>query len=158
MGSALFAIPGHVPYNKGMVDINHKASGRTLFTVDADSLSRANLAGQYLIHANLKGADLSSAAMPFANLSMADLSRANLSNANLRGANLTEADLSGADLTGVNLTGVTLSLTHFSGCSNLHEAIGLELVRHAGPSEIDRQTLRASAARLPYSFMRGAGI
>ncbi len=145
-------------YNKDMVDINHKASGRTLLTVDAESLSRANLAGQYLIHADLQGVDLSSAALPFANLSMADLSRANLSNANLRGANLTEADLSGADLNGVDLTGVTLSLTLFAGCSNLHEAVGLDLVRHAGPSEIDRRTLQASAARLPYAFLRGAGF
>ena len=141
-----------------MIDINHKSSGRTLLSVDADTLARANLAGEYLIHADLRGANLSSAALPFANLSMADLSNSNLRSANLRGANLTEADLSGADLSGVNFAGVTLSLTLFNGCANLHEADGLDRVHHAGPCEIDRQTLKASATRLPYGFLRGAGF
>src|SRR5437867_42882 len=113
-----------------MIDIHHKSSRRKLLSVDADTLSRANLAGEYLIHADLRGADLFSAALPFANLSLADLSHSNLRRANLRGANLTEADLSGADLSGVNFTGVTLSLTLFNGCVNLHEADGLEKVHH----------------------------
>ena len=56
-----------------------------------------------------------------------------------------------------DLTGATLSLTQFTDCRNLHEAIGLDAVRHAGPSELDRRTLRASAARLPYGFLRGVG-
>ncbi len=140
-----------------MIDINHRASGRTLLSVEGDTLVSANLAGEYLIHADLRDADLTSALLPFANLSGADLSRANLSRANLRGANLTEVDLNGADLSGVNLTGATLSLTLFTNCRNLHEAVGLETVQHAGPSELDSQTLRASAARLPLGFLRGVG-
>lgn len=145
-------------YNRRMIDVHHKSRGRKLLSVDADTLSKANLAGEYLIHADFRGADLSSAALPFANLSMADLSQSNLRSANMRGANLTEADLSGADLSGVNFTGVTLSLTQFNGCVNLHEADGLDRIHHAGPSEIDTETLRASASRLPYGFLRGAGF
>ncbi len=140
-----------------MVEIQHRRSGRPLLQVDAESLEGANLAGEYLIHADLRDADLSSALLPFANLSGADLSRANLRGANLRGANLTEVDLSGADLEGANLTDATFSLTLLSDCHNLHLAVGLTDIRHAGPSEVDRLTLRASASRLPDIFLRGVG-
>ena len=140
-----------------MIDINHRSSGRPILTVDAETLERANLAGQYLIHVDLRGADLTSAQMPFANLSGADLRGANLSGANLRGANLTEVDLSGADLAGVNLTGATMSLTILSGCMNLHKAVGLETVVHPGPSEMDSATLKDSAAQLPDAFLKGVG-
>ena len=140
-----------------MIDINHRASGRPLLSVDGETLERANLAGQYLIHADLRGADLKSALLLFANLSGADLRSADLTDANLRGANLTEVDLSGADLAGVNLTGATMSLTILSGCRNLHKAVGLEEVVHPGPSELDSATLTDSAAHLPDSFLRGVG-
>jgi uncharacterized protein YjbI with pentapeptide repeats len=140
-----------------MIDINHRSSGRPVLSLDADTLESANLAGQYLIHADLRGADLSSALLLFANLSGADLRSANLTKANLRGANLTEVDLSGADFSGVNLTGATMSLTILSGCRNLHKAIGLESVLHPGPSELDSVTLTQSAARLPDSFLKGVG-
>jgi uncharacterized protein YjbI with pentapeptide repeats len=140
-----------------MIDINHRASGRPVLSIDADTLVKANLAGQYLIHADLRGANLNSALMPFANLSGADLRSANLTDANLRGANLTEVDLSGADLSGVNLTGATMSLTILSGCRNLHKAVGLDSVVHPGPSELDSATLADSAAHLSDSFLRGVG-
>jgi len=140
-----------------MIDILHRKSGRVVLQVDADTLERANLSGEYLIHADLQGANLRRAMLLFANLSGADLSGACLRSADLRGANLTEVDLSGADLADVNLSGATLSLTVLAGCRNLHEARGLEAVLHAGPSEIDHETLRESLPHLPDSFMRGAG-
>ena len=140
-----------------MIDINHRASGRPVLSVDAETLQRANLAGQYLIHVDLRGADLDSALLLYANLSGADLRSARLTGANLRGANLTEVDLSGADLAGVNLTGATMSLTILSGCRNLHKAIGLETVIHPGPSELDSATLADSAAHLPDTFLKGVG-
>ena len=140
-----------------MIDINHRSSGRPVLSVDAETLQNANLAGQYLIHADLRGADLGSALLLFANLSGADLRSANLAGANLRGANLTEVDLSGADLAGVNLTGATMSLTILSGCRNLHKAVGLETVVHPGPSELDSATLTDSAAHLPDTFLKGVG-
>jgi uncharacterized protein YjbI with pentapeptide repeats len=141
-----------------MVDILHRASRRSMLQVEAESLAGANLAGEYLIHADFHGLNLTGILLPFANLSGADLSRANLTRANLRGANLTEVDLSGADLSGAILSGATLSLTVLHDCINLHKAVGLDSIHHRGPSEIDSKTLAASAARLPYIFLRGAGF
>ena len=140
-----------------MITIHHKRSRRVLLQVEADTLALANLAGEYLIHADLSRANLTKAALPFANLSGAVLAYADLTGANLRGANLTEADLTGADLNGANLTGATMQATVLAGCRNLHKALGLEGVRHPGPSELDEHTLRASAAYLPESFLRGVG-
>ncbi len=141
-----------------MIDILHRSSGRTFLTVDADTLVKANLAGEYLIHADLQDVDLTQATLSFANLSGADLRRANLRRANLRGANLTEADLTGADLSGADLSGATLSLTLLLDPQNLHEVLGLETIHHSGPSEFNTHTLSASASRLPYGFLRGAGF
>lgn len=141
-----------------MINILHRASRRPLLTIDSDTLVHANLAGEYLIHADFQEADLSHASMPFANLSGADLRGANLRSANLRGANLTEADLTRADLSGANLSGATLSLTLLLDLRNLHEAVGLETVHHSGPSELNNQTLSNSVLHLPYGFLRGAGF
>ncbi|MGC8668649.1 MAG: pentapeptide repeat-containing protein [Chthonomonadales bacterium] len=140
-----------------MITIHHKRSRRILLQVAADTLALANLAGEYLIHADLSRANLSKAVLPFANLSGAVLAYADLTGANLQGANLTEADLTGADLDGANLAGATMQATVLAGCRNLHRARGLEGIRHPGPSELDEQTLRASAAYLPESFLRGVG-
>jgi len=140
-----------------MVEIKHRRSGRVVLTVDTETLAGANLAGEYLIHADLTRADLASAQLPFANLSGADLSHADLSGANLRGANLVEADLTGAELNGVNLTDATVSLTDFSECRNLHRAVGLESLKHHSPSTLDEPTLRTVFHHLPDSFLRGLG-
>ena len=140
-----------------MIEIRHKQSGRVFLQVEGETLAKANLMGEYLIHADLQDADLSSAQLAYANLSMANLAGANLAGANLRGANLTEADLSSVDFAGVNLTGATLSLTVFSNCRNLHQARGLDEVKHPGPSMFDEDTLRASVSYLPNGFLRGAG-
>lgn len=139
------------------MEIRHNKSGRPFLEIEGETLERANLMGEYLIHADFKEANLASANMAFANLSGADLSGANLSGANLSGANLTEADLTGTELDGVNLSGATLSLTILTNCHNLHRAQGLDCVKQPGPSSLDEQTLRASVAHLPDNFLRGAG-
>src|SRR5256885_13873686 len=117
-----------------MIDILHRSSKRPVLRVDSDTLVRANLEGQSLIPADFQDMNLSHAALAFANLSGADLRGVNLREANLRGANLTEADLTGADLCGANMSGATLSLTLLFDLQNLHTAVGLETVRHSGPS------------------------
>ncbi len=71
-----------------MIDIKHRHTDEILRSVDADTLSGANLRGADLRGANLRGADLRGA--------------------NLRGANLRGADLGGADLRGANLRGANL--------------------------------------------------
>lgn len=140
-----------------MIEIKHKESGRVFLQVDVETLERANLMGEYLIHADFRGANLSSAQMAFANLSLANLAGADLRGANLRGANLTEADLTGVDLTGANLAGATMSLTVFANCPSLRFAEGLSTVHHPGPSNLDESTLRDNVSYLPYNFLRGAG-
>jgi len=140
-----------------MIEIRHKQSGRVFLEVQAETLERANLLGEYLIHADFRDVNLASAQMAFANLSLANLSGADLSGANLRGANLTEADLTGANLAGANLAGATMSLTVFANCPSLRHARGLATVHHPGPSNMDESTLRANVAWLPDNFLRGAG-
>ena len=70
---------------------------------------RANLIGDDLSRANLRGANLRGANLRGANLRGADLSGADLYGANLYGANLRGADLRGADLSGANLSRANLS-------------------------------------------------
>lgn len=67
--------------------------GKTLLTIEGDTLVGANLTGAYLSGADLRGA----------NLSGAYLSGANLYGANLYGADLRGAYLYGADLRGDNI-------------------------------------------------------
>jgi uncharacterized protein YjbI with pentapeptide repeats len=86
-----------------MIEIKHKDTGEVLHTVDADSLSGANLRYADLRYANLSGANLSYANLRYANLSYANLSYANLRSAKLRGANLSYANLRSADLRDADL-------------------------------------------------------
>ncbi len=140
-----------------MIEIKHRHSGRVILEVAAESLENANLAGEYLIHADFQKTNLATAKLLFANMSGADLTNANLAGANLRGANLTEVNMTGVDFQGVNLAGATLSLTVLSNCRNLHQAVGLDEILHAGPSELDSDTLRASVPHLSNTFLRGVG-
>ena len=64
-----------------MIDIKCLYTGETLKSIDADSLSRANLC-----EADLRGANLCRANLREADLRGADLRGANLCRANLRGA------------------------------------------------------------------------
>ena len=148
----------------------------------AASLVRADLTGSCLRGVNLRGADLS-----FADLSRVDLEGANLAGANLTStrlswANLTGvvlrnarmngtvldlADLSGSELRGATLVRVTLDdalfedvlleMTLFADC-DLSRVMGLESVRHAGPSIIGADSLGRSRGLIPEAFLRSAGV
>ena len=88
-----------------MIDIKCLYTGETLKSIDADSLSRANLCeadlrGANLSRANLRWTDLSGANLRWTDLSGADLRWADLSGADLRWADLREADLRGTNLRG----------------------------------------------------------
>ena len=80
----------------------------------AFNLDRANLAGQWLVIADLSGASLYGANLESANLQHATLAGASLLRANLRGADLHGADLSHAGLSGADLSHADLSFTHLS--------------------------------------------
>ena len=69
-----------------MIEIKHKDTGAVLHTVEADTLSGADLRWADLSEATLSGAHLTGADLRWADLSEATLSGANLSEANLTGA------------------------------------------------------------------------
>ena len=128
-------------------EIKNYWNGAVILTVNAETLSYAdlsgaNLRGADLSGANLRGADLSGADLSGADLSGADLSDANLSDANLSDANLSDAnliyanlsdanlrraDLSGANLSGANLRGADLSGANLRGASgNMREVKAIQ--------------------------------
>ena len=139
-------------------------------------LSGADLKGAHLAGADLRGADLTGADLERANLDGAKLGEANLKSANLSGADLNRADLSYADLTGANLEGAnlgkatlfrpTLSATKLTdailfhtafGDCDLSGAVGLDQLRHVGPSAIGLDTIYRTPNSLPEVFLRGVG-
>jgi hypothetical protein len=136
-----------------MIEIKHiYDDDEVLLRMEADTLAYADLHGAVLTNANLMGVDLSNANLFGASLVGADLRCSLLQSADLSFSDLTGVMLSSADLTGARLHGSNVAF-----CLDLHEAIGLEYVRHYGPSAIDRQTLQASIHKLPDVFLEGCG-
>jgi len=135
-------------------------------------LQRADLKGATIAFSNLSYADLEKADLSGTDLSQTDLSWANLSGANLRGARLVGANLDMADLTGADLQGATIINTKMNSTSlseaifgvtiiancDLTLTIGLESVRHAGPSMISLDTISRSRGQVPAKFLEGAGV
>jgi uncharacterized protein YjbI with pentapeptide repeats len=130
-------------------------------------LSGANLRDTNLCNANLKGADLSGSYLREAylratNLMGADLNQAYLAQANLlqvdlREANLIRANLLEADLRGSNFSRAAVGNTIF-GSTDLREVIGLNEVRHMGPSPISTSSFALSKGKIPEAFLRGCGL
>jgi hypothetical protein len=128
----------------------------------AADLSRANLRRANLRGADLSGANLSDAKLGGAKLGGAKLARATLVRAKLGGADLVDAclidaNLLGANLLRANLKGALLGMTTFAS-NDLHEVIGLDEVRHLGPSTIGIDTIFRSEGNIPEVFLRGAGV
>ncbi|MBI5297940.1 MAG: toll/interleukin-1 receptor domain-containing protein [Chloroflexi bacterium] len=141
-------------------------------------LSRADLSGFDLSRANLSGVDLSRADLSRVSLSRADLTTADLSEANLSQTNLTDANLTGTSLNEAYLGNTTLfranfrgnllsranfskaniGFTIFSANPGLYKVIGLETIKHGGPSFIDTYTLQSASGQLPEAFLRGCGL
>lgn len=115
------------------------------------------LAGADLIGANLSGADLFKADLRGAGLNRANLHRANLNGADLNRANLSRAGLLGADLIEADLTVARVGYTTFANV-DLSGVIGLDTVKHLGPSTIGIDTIYKSKGKIPHPFLRGAGV
>jgi uncharacterized protein YjbI with pentapeptide repeats len=131
------------------------------------NLTGALLSGANLTEANLSGANLTSANLLGAilievNLSGADLYKADLSLSALPGVDLTRANLSWTDLTGSLLVGTDLSEAQVWGTKfgdiDLSEVLGLDAVKHSGPSSIDTHTFIRSQGKIPEIFLRGCGL
>jgi uncharacterized protein YjbI with pentapeptide repeats len=132
----------------------------------------ANLTGAELIGANLTNANLTNALLHFANLTGAELIGANLTgaqlhNANLAGAQLTGANLSNADIHSANLTRADVTNADVTNAGvgwtlftslDLRSVVGLESLRHLGPSSVGIDSLYLSDGHLPSAFLRGCGV
>jgi len=131
-----------------------------------------DLSGADLRDVNLQQADLSGA-----NLARADLSGAQLSSAHLEDSRLDLARLAGTKLVGAQLTRASLRGTLFNWTRlrhadmtesvfmftclvnvDLSEVLGLDTVRHCGPSEVGLGTLLRSKGKIPPLFLRGCGV
>ncbi|MBT8330727.1 MAG: toll/interleukin-1 receptor domain-containing protein [Deltaproteobacteria bacterium] len=136
------------------------------------NLSEANLSETYLSGADLSEADLKRAIFIRADLASADLSKADcqradfrwaylikaiFNGANLSGANLIEANLTKAELKQSNLEEAFVAWSCF-GDNDLGETIGLNAVKHFGPSTIGIDTIYRSKGHIPEEFLRGAGV
>ena len=125
-------------------------------------LSNCDLAFAAMAGANLAGADLTEA-----DLTMADLTDANLSGARLNAACLDIANLSRCDLRRASLVRTRLDcallqdgvvdMTLFADC-DLGAALGLETVRHQGPSIVGADTLARSGGGVSKVFLQSAGV
>ncbi len=140
-------------------------------------LTGADLTGAKLIVAYLNGADLMGAKLIRAHLSDADLSSTDLRDADLSDADLRGADLNRAYLNGANFSAAVLVEAYFSNSilfktkfnrsrfgyttianCDVRKALGLDMVRHIGPSSIGIDTLFKSGGNIPLSFLEGCGI
>jgi uncharacterized protein YjbI with pentapeptide repeats len=149
--------------------------------IEAD-LKNTNLSNSNLRHAGLSRADLENARLSNVNLSQGTFSRTDFSGANLNGADLSSsylinaylhdavlseadlnrtylvnADLSRALLNNTNLREAEIGYTVF-GDVDLSTAIGLETVKHIGPSTIGIDTIIRSKGKIPEIFLRNAGV
>jgi uncharacterized protein YjbI with pentapeptide repeats len=105
-------------------------------------LSELDLSGADFYHTDLFGANLEGAALAGANLFRANLFRAVLFGADLSGAVLSQCRMGWTIVAGVDLRGV----------------IGLDAIKHDGPSEITISTLYESGGDIPEAFLRGCGV
>ena len=113
---------------------------------------RATLHFSFFGKANLKGTDLRNAKLVWTKFWKTTLLKVDLRHAKLLGTNFVEADLKD-----VNFSGITLLGTSFNNV-DLSNVIGLENVRHHGPSDIGIGTVYKSRGQIPEVFLRGCGV
>jgi uncharacterized protein YjbI with pentapeptide repeats len=126
------------------------------------NLEWVNLSGTRLRLAELRearfsGAKLNGADLTEADLSWCDFRETNLCRAVLRDADLNGANLNGADLTEADLTQAKMVNTVLAN-NDLSRVIGLETIKHSGPSTIGVDTLFRSDGKIPEAFLREVGI
>ncbi len=120
-------------------------------------LSEADLKRAIFIRSDLSSADLNSADCQRADFRWAYLIRARFNGTNLSGANLIEANLTKAELKHANISEAFVAWSCF-GDNDLSETVGLNAVKHFGPSTIGVDTIYRSKGIIPEEFLRGAGV
>ncbi|HVN82238.1 MAG TPA: toll/interleukin-1 receptor domain-containing protein [Terriglobia bacterium] len=125
-------------------------------------LTAARLSGAELTRADIREVDLRGADVTGTNLHSADLRHSDLSQAEVVGVSLTDANLLGAIFRHTNLTGANLGGSVMGDNTliniDLSVAIGLETVRHQGPSSVGIDTIYKSNGNIPEVFLRGCGV
>ncbi len=121
------------------------------------NLDGAKLNGAKLQAANLSGAWLQRADLSGAHLAFATLQSTRLSRADLSGAKLYETNFQSAEMLEANLSDAVAWDTVFAD-NDLSTAIGLETIKHIGPSTIGIDTIYKSKGNIPEAFLRGCGV
>lgn len=116
------------------------------------TLSSSEAGGAYMRRADMTEADCSGT-----DLTKADLREVNLRNGTLAGASLVGADLSFANLAGTDMRDAMLGWSTL-GHVDLSQVVGLDQVRHVGPSSVGLDTARLSHEKLSEGFLQGCGI
>jgi hypothetical protein len=119
--------------------------------------SEADLKKAFFIRSDLANVDLSKSDCQRADFRWAYLIKARFNGANLSGANLIEANLTKAELKQTNLSETFVAWSCF-GDNDLSQTIGLDVVKHFGPSTIGIDTIYRSKGNIPEEFLRGAGV
>jgi uncharacterized protein YjbI with pentapeptide repeats len=121
------------------------------------SLQDVNFDDASFMGATVREADLSGATFRGAEVLCVDFSLSGLENTNFEGATLVKVNLSTTDLAGMKLANAEIHQVVFAE-TDLSDVVGLERVRHSGPSTIGIDTLYESRGRIPEAFLRGAGV
>jgi hypothetical protein len=116
------------------------------------TLAYTDCSGAYFRRADLTQADLSNA-----NLTKADFIETNLTNSSIKNANLIGADISGATMIGVDVRGATFGWTKLCQL-NLTQLVGIEQIKHVGPSTLGIDTALLSHEKIEPEFLQGCGI
>lgn len=116
------------------------------------TLDNAEAGGTYFRRADMTEADCSGA-----DLTKADMREVNLRNGTLAGASLVGADLSFAKLAGVDMRDAVIGWSTL-GHVDLSQIIGIDQLKHAGPSSIGLDTARLSHSKMSEEFLQGCGI
>ena len=136
------------------------------------NLQGATMRSVNLEDATLTGADLTGANLSGSSMLRTELGESDLTECRLMGATLTDTGLSHANMTRSILASASFIRTGFVGCQfdeallantifsncDFYRAIGLDGVRHGGPSTIGLDTIVRSGDSIPEEFLRGAGV
>ena len=117
----------------------------------------ADCSGAKLGHKDFSAFDFHGANFAGADLTFATFSGTDLNGADLRDSRLVAANFLGARLYGADMTGAVLDVTVFADV-DLSMVLGLDRVKHYGPSTIGIDTLFASKGRISDNFLRGTGV
>ena len=156
--------------NLNRADLRRANLSRAVFSTA--NLSEANLSETYLSGADLSEADLKRAIFIRSDLASVDLGNANCQRADFRWAYLIKAIFNGSDLSGANLIEANLTKAELKQCNlseafvawscfgdnDLSDTLGLDAVKHFGPSTIGIDTIYRSRGNIPEEFLRGAGV